>query len=96
MTRSVTLLAILLLASATLAEDYDPRALTRANAVMFRTVSNACGGCVVGISIGDPANNRTWRIDFAPTATGAQRDKAIAALASFDYVRAMDGNGSGP
>lgn len=37
-----------------------------------------------GISIGNEADKRTWRIDFAPEATDAQKAAAKAFVASFD------------
>ena len=38
---------------------------------------------VDGISIGDPADSKTWRIDFAVSATPAQMAVAQAALAAI-------------
>lgn len=34
-----------------------------------------------GVAIGDPADKATWRIDFRPAATAAQKAAAAAALA---------------
>lgn len=39
---------------------------------------------VAGVSIGDPADKSTWRIDFFPGASQADKDAAAAALASFN------------
>lgn len=37
-----------------------------------------------GVSIGDPSNKATWRIDFAAAATAQQRAAATAIIASFN------------
>lgn len=39
---------------------------------------------IMGVSIGDPADKGTWRVDFLPEATQEQRDAATACLAAFD------------
>jgi hypothetical protein len=39
---------------------------------------------IVGVSIGNPANKKTWRIDFADGATDAQKAAAQAAVDAFD------------
>ena len=36
-----------------------------------------------GVSIGDPADRTTWRLDFGPDATDAQRQAARSALQAF-------------
>lgn len=36
-----------------------------------------------GVSIGDPADRATWRLDFGPDATDAQRQVARSALQAF-------------
>lgn len=41
---------------------------------------------IEGVAIGNPADRKTWRIDFAPGATTAQRQAAEAALAAFVAV----------
>lgn len=46
-------------------------------------LSAACP--ILGVSIGTPGDNATVRIDYAPSATQAQRDAAAAALAAFDW-----------
>ena len=38
---------------------------------------------IVGVSVGKLADKATWRIDFDPAATPAQRAAARAALAAF-------------
>jgi hypothetical protein len=45
---------------------------------------------VHGISIGNPSDKSTWRLDFEPDATDADRAAAQAAVAGFDYA-AVDG-----
>jgi len=49
---------------------------------LHRTVAAACP--ILGISIVDPKDKATWRIDFAPSATDPQRQAAQAALQAFD------------
>lgn len=43
---------------------------------------------MVGISVGDPADKATWRIDFEPGATEGQRAAAQAVMAVFDAPKA--------
>jgi len=40
----------------------------------------AAGIPIDGVSIGDPANRATWRVDFTPAATPAQRTQAATIL----------------
>ena len=40
-----------------------------------------------GVSIGDPADKRTWRIDFKDTATMDDRVAGMAALQAFDIAK---------
>ncbi len=47
-----------------------------------RTVAAACP--ILGISVADPKDKATWRIDFDPSATDPQRQAAQAALQAFD------------
>jgi hypothetical protein len=49
---------------------------------LHRTVAAACP--TLGISIVDPKDKATWRIDFDPSATDPQRQAAQAALQAFD------------
>jgi hypothetical protein len=44
----------------------------------------AAGIPIVGVSIGRPGDRSTWRIDYAPEATAAQRTAGEALKASFD------------
>ena len=44
----------------------------------------AAAAPILGVSIGDPADKSTWRIDFAPQATQAQRQAALDAVETFD------------
>lgn len=39
---------------------------------------------IEGVSLGDPADKSTWRIDFAKEASEEQRAAAQAAIAAFD------------
>jgi hypothetical protein len=39
---------------------------------------------IVGVSVKDPADKTTWRIDFDPNATHPQREAAEAELQAFD------------
>ena len=39
-----------------------------------------------GVSIGHRDDKTTWRVDFRPEATRAQRDAAAAVLAAFDVA----------
>ncbi|WFS07795.1 hypothetical protein [Methylobacterium sp. 391_Methyba4] len=41
---------------------------------------------ILGVSLGDPDNRATWRIDFDPAATTSQRRAATALLATFTGV----------
>ena len=49
---------------------------------LHRAIAAACP--ILGIAIGDPEDKATWRIDFDPSATQAQREAAKAALQAFD------------
>ena len=44
----------------------------------------AAGIPVLGVSIGDPANRATWRLDYAPNATAQQRTDGEALRLAFD------------
>ncbi|MBV9861876.1 MAG: hypothetical protein JO267_06985 [Alphaproteobacteria bacterium] len=48
---------------------------------LYQAVAAACP--IEGVAIGDPADKATWRIDFAPRASAAQREAAAAVLAAF-------------
>lgn len=39
-----------------------------------------------GVSIGEPSDKSTWRIDFKPGATQAEKDLAQAVIDAFDVV----------
>lgn len=39
---------------------------------------------ITGISLGDLNNKATWRVDYASSATQAQRDAAAAVVTGFD------------
>ena len=39
---------------------------------------------IVGVSIGDPNDKATWKVQFAPGATKADQDTAAAIVAAFD------------
>lgn len=41
---------------------------------------------IVGVSIGRQDDKSTWRIDFAPEATQAERDAAAAVVTTFDVA----------
>ena len=41
---------------------------------------------IIGVSIGRQNDKGTWRIDFAPEATQAQRDAAASVVAAFDVA----------
>jgi len=47
------------------------------------SVNAACGNCTLGVSIGSPTDQTTWRVSFAPAATTAQQSEAQAALTAF-------------
>ena len=51
---------------------------------LHKAVAATCP--IHGVSIGRRDDRATWRIDFAPEATDAQRVAAAAALAAFDPV----------
>lgn len=42
---------------------------------------------VHGVSVGDPSDKSTWRIDFKAEATQAQRDAAQAVVDGFDFQK---------
>jgi hypothetical protein len=56
---------------------------------LFEALSDVCP--ISGITIGDPADKNTWRIDFDLSATHAQRAAAEAALIHFDVHVATAG-----
>jgi hypothetical protein len=39
----------------------------------------------LGVYVGDPANKATWKVNFAPAATNAQKTAAATAITNFDY-----------
>jgi hypothetical protein len=41
---------------------------------------------ISGVSIGRPDDKSSWRVDFLPQATQAQRDAATSVIASFDVA----------
>lgn len=41
---------------------------------------------IMGVSIGDPADKATWRVDFDPAATIEQRNAAKALLVGYDIT----------
>ena len=43
-----------------------------------------------GVSVGDPADKKTWRIDFSPNATPAQQAAARALLSAWVYADVAD------
>ena len=47
------------------------------------SVNAACGNCTVGVSIGSPTDQTTWRLSFAPGASATQQQQAQAALTAF-------------
>ena len=54
-------------------------ALTQAASLLHAKIAAVCP--IDGVAIGDPADVKTWRIDFAVGATPAQQAAAQAALA---------------
>jgi hypothetical protein len=53
-------------------------------AVLHRKIATVCP--INGIGFGDNLDKSTWRIDFKPEATIAQRIQAEAVLDAFDVV----------
>ena len=51
-------------------------------AALHKSLAAVCS--IQGVSVGDPSDKATWRIDFDPAATDAQRQAAQAALQAFD------------
>jgi hypothetical protein len=41
---------------------------------------------IAGVSVGVVGDKKTWRIDFLPAATGAERAAARAVVAAFDVA----------
>ena len=56
-------------------------ALTQAASLLHAKIAAVCP--IDGVAIGDPADVKTWRIDFAVGATPAQQAAAQAALAAI-------------
>lgn len=55
-----------------------------------RAIVAAVGNVVTGVSIGRAADRRTWRIDYAPNATEAQRAQVDALLAAWSFDGLVD------
>ena len=53
---------------------------------LHRQISQVCP--IASVSIGRSDDKRTWRIDFADSATQEQRTAAAGALAAFDVIAA--------
>jgi hypothetical protein len=51
-------------------------------ASLHKSLAAVCS--IQGVSVGDPSDKATWRIDFDPGATDAQRQAAQAVLQVFD------------
>lgn len=49
-----------------------------------RVMSGLDRRVVIGVSIGDPLNKATWRIDYTETASPAERQQAQARVDAFD------------
>ncbi len=59
-----------------------PHIMSFSAAALERALKSVCP--IDGVSFGDAKDKSTWRIDFAATATQAQRAAAIAVLEDFD------------
>ena len=55
-----------------------------------RTLRVVCP--IHGISIGRWEDKETWRIDYKPEATQAQKDAAAAVIATFDPLQKIPGD----
>ena len=62
-----------------------------------KEVAAACGNCLMGVLIGDPADSTTWALMFTGGATAYQQQSAFAALRHFDLAKfqAQQSGGSG-
>lgn len=80
-------LGVVLWMSAVLAAKVALAQPDRLNQRVHDVVSAASGAQVDGVSIGDRNDRATWRIDFAATATAAQKQAARDALAAFDMTK---------
>jgi hypothetical protein len=78
MKRAILAVMLMLLSLPAVAQ----RDTTGANALA--AINAACGNCAVGVSIADPTDKATWRIDFTDTATAQQKTDAAAAVTAFD------------
>ena len=58
--------------------------MSQSLAAAFEAFCRRRGLPIVGVSIGQPADRSTWRIQFDETATQADRDDEAAAIAAFD------------
>jgi hypothetical protein len=60
--------------------------------ISSQALAQAVSACasVVGISMPDPNNKATWRIDYSPGVTGPCQTAAQAAVTAFTYVSALN------
>lgn len=80
------LLILLLWTAAARAEvTQDPRELGKAATQLHTQVNAACGGCIVGVGIGDLSDKATWRLDYADGVDAAQKKQAEDAVRAFQY-----------
>lgn len=54
--------------------------------LLHQAIASVCP--IDGVSAGDWSDKATWRIEFAQTATQAQRDAAAVVVAGFDVLAA--------
>ncbi len=54
---------------------------------IHRSISAACP--IDGVSIGSPMDKATWRIDYSPSATPAQKSAAQGVVAALDVNAAV-------
>ena len=88
------LFALALVVATPAAAQTDSAALA---AAVQAEVAAACGNCLMGVLIGDPADSTTWALMFTGGATAYQQQSAFAALRHFDLAKfqAQQSGGSG-
>lgn len=58
--------------------------LTSLTTAVHAAVQKVCP--IVGVSIGDPDDKRTWQASFAPEATAEERQSAEHVISDFDFL----------
>jgi hypothetical protein len=51
---------------------------------LHRAIAAACQCSIISVSVGDPANRATWKVQYDPSTTAGQQATGNAVLASFN------------